>query len=126
MSDADKTTIKIRAFPDKAGADVAQNNLTEEQNNTLELVKKTAQLKAEMNKSIELQKTIEQLQQSLKKEQAESADMAQKAVSLEAKAKELAELESKEKRVAELEAKVKELTETLGKISGIASTGKAV
>lgn len=125
MSDADKTTIKIRAYPDKAGADVAQNNLTEEQNNTLELVKKTAQLKAEMNKSIELQKTIEQLQQSLKKEQADSAEMAQKAVSLEAKAKELAELEAKEKRVAELEAKVKELSEALGKISGIASTGKA-
>lgn len=115
MSDADKTTMKLRPYPGNAGADVMHNNLTEEQNNTLELVKKTAQLKEEMKKSLELQNTIEELQQSLEQEKAGSAGMADQAATLEAK----------EKRMAELEAKVRELTEALGKISGIAAAGKS-
>ena len=123
MSDADKTTIKVRAYPDKAGK-VAQSNLTEEQNNALELVKKTALLEEEKKISLEHLKTIEQLQESLKQEKAKTVEMAEKAVMLEAKLKELAGMEVRAKKVVELEAKVKELTEVLGKISGIASTGK--
>jgi methyl-accepting chemotaxis protein len=125
MSDAEKTTIKLRAYPDKAGGDVAQSNLTEDQNNALELVKRTAQLQEEKNKSLELQMTIEQLRESLKQEQTKTAEMANMAVGLEAKVKELGEQETKVKKVAELEAKVKELTEVLGKISSIAAAGKA-
>jgi chromosome segregation ATPase len=125
MSDAEKTTIKLRAYPDKAGGDVAQSNLSEDQNNALELVKKTAQLQEEKNKSLELQKTIEQLGESLKQEQANTAGMAKKMAVLETKIKELSEQETQVIKVAELEAKVKELTEALGKIAGIASVGKS-
>jgi DNA repair exonuclease SbcCD ATPase subunit len=121
MSNADKTTIKVRSYPDNA---VPQSNLTEEQNNALELVKKTAQLEEEKKKSLEHLKTIEQLQENLKQEKAKSAEMAEKAVMLEAKVKELAALEAKVNKMAEMEAKVKELSEVLGKISGIAASGK--
>jgi predicted RNase H-like nuclease (RuvC/YqgF family) len=125
MSNADKTTIKLPVNPGKAVGDVAQSNLTEDQNNALELVKRNAQLREEKNKSLELQMTIEQLREDLKGEQAKIADMAKKTAMLEAKVKELSEQGTNVKKVAELEAKVKELTEALGKISGIASTGKA-
>jgi hypothetical protein len=60
-------------------------------------------------------KTIEQLRESLKQEQARTAEMVRKTAGLEAK----------ENKSAELEAKVKELTEALSKISNIATAGKA-
>ena len=125
MSNADKTTIKLPVQPGKAVGDAAQSNLSKDQNNALELVKRAAQLQDEKNKSFELQKIIEQLKESLKQEQAKTTEMANMALGLEAKLKELAEQGTNVKKVAELEAKVKELTEALGKISGIASTGKA-
>lgn len=122
MSNTDKTTIKLPAQP---GREAAQNNLTEDQNNALELVKKNAQLQEEKNKSLEMQMTIEQLRESLKEEQAKSAGIAERAVMLEARIKEVTEHGASANRVAELEARVKELTDLLGKISGIASAGKA-
>ena len=124
MSNADKTTIKLPVPPGKAVGE-AQNNLTEDQDNALELVKRTAQLKEEKNRALELQKTIEQLRESIKLEQARADEIAEKAIKLETKVKELSEQGANVKKVAELEAKVKELTEALGKISGIAATGKA-
>lgn len=124
-SKADKTTIKLRAYPDKAAGDVAQSNLSEDQNNALEQLKKSAQLEEEKKKSLEYLKTIEQLRESLRQEQDKTAEMANMALGLEGKLKGLAELEAKAKKVAELEAKVKELTEVLGRISGIAAAGKA-
>lgn len=125
MSNADKTTIKVRAYSGDANNVAPRNNLTEGQNNALELVKKTAQLEEEKKKSLEHLKTIEQLQASLKQEQTNTAEMVKKIAGLEAKVKELSGLETKAKELAALEAKVKELTEVLGKISGIAATGKA-
>ena len=135
MSNADKTTIKTRTFPEGAKPVVPQNNLTEAQEKALELAKKNALIAEEKNKLLEHLKTIEQLRESLKQEQARTAEMAEKALMFEAKVKELTaleaklknstELEAKVKKMAELEAKVKELTEALGKISGIASAGKA-
>jgi hypothetical protein len=125
MSKADKTTIKTRAFSDNAKSAVLQSNLTEAQEKSLELIKKNALLEEEKRKSLEHLMTIEQLRESLKQEQAKAAEMAERAVALESKLKELAGMEAKVKNVAELEAKVKELSEVLGKISGIASTGKA-
>ncbi|OGS99357.1 MAG: hypothetical protein A3F73_06020 [Gallionellales bacterium RIFCSPLOWO2_12_FULL_59_22] len=123
MSDADDTTVKISAYSGKA--DIApQNNLTEEQNNALDLVKKSSLLEEEKRKSIEYLKTIEQLHASLKQEQAKTAEMAKKMTALEAQAKELPALEAKAKRSVELEAKVKELTGALGKISNIAAAGE--
>ena len=124
MANADETTIRLRAYSDNAERIVPQNNLTEAQNNALELVKKTAQLEEEKKKSLEYLKTIEQLRVCLKQEQAKTAEMSEKIAGLEAKVKESVGLEAKAKEFAELEAKVKELTEVLGKISGIAAAGK--
>jgi len=124
MSKPDQTTIKIRAYDGKAAGD-AQSNLSEEQNNALELVKKTAQLQEEKNRSLGHLKAIELLQESLRQEQARSAEMARVNAALEAQLKELAGQENNDKKVAGLEAKIKELTEVLGRISGIAAAGKA-
>lgn len=125
MSNADKTTIKLRAHPGKVADEEVHSNLSEEQNKALEQLKRNAQLEQEKNKSLELEKAVEQLKQSLKLEQAKTAEMANMALGLEEKLKELAELESKVKKVSELESKVQELSELLGKISGIAATGKS-
>lgn len=122
MTDKEKSTVKIPAYP---GREIPQNNLTEEQDKALELVKRTAQLQEEKNKSIELQKTIEQLRESLKLEQARADEIAEKAIKLEARVEKLTGQESNTKKVADLEARVKELTETLKKISGIASEGRS-
>ena len=121
MSNADKTTIKLPAQP---GKEAPQNNLTEDQNNALELAKRNAQLQEERNRTLEMQMIVEQLQESLRQEQEKSAGMAEKAVMLEARVKELAEQGASAGKVAELEARVKELTELLGKISGMAAAGK--
>jgi len=116
-------TVKTHAFPDGKSV-VPQNNLTPEQEKALEHAKKNALIAEEKSKLIEHLKTIEQLRESLKQEQSKAAEMAEKAVGLEAKVKELSGQESNAKKMADLEAKVKELTEALGKISGIASAGK--
>lgn len=118
-------TVKTCAFPGNAKSAASQSNLTEAQEKSLELAKKNAQLEEVKGKLLEHLKTIEQLRESLKQEQAKTAEMANMAVGLEAKVKELSEQETKVKKVTELEAKVKELTEALGKISGIAAAGKA-
>jgi methyl-accepting chemotaxis protein len=118
-------TVKTRAFPDGKKSAASQGNLTEAQEKSLELAKKNAQLEEAKSKLLEHLKTIEQLRESLKQEQAKTAEMAKKTDVLEAKVKELAGLESNVKKVAELEAKVNELSEVLGKISGIAAAGKA-
>ena len=116
----DKTikTVKLRTFSDgsdNAKSNAPQSNLTEDQNNILELAKKNAQLEEEKKKSLEQTKIIEQLREILKQEQAKAAEMAKKMAGLEVKVKELAELETK----------VKELTELLDKISSIATAGRA-
>jgi hypothetical protein len=121
MTDTEKSTIKIPAYP---GRDIPRNNLTEEQDNALELVKRNAQLQEEKNRSLELQMTIEQLRESLKLEQEKTNELAERAVQLEARVDELAGREGNNKKVVELEAKVMELTEVLRKISGIATAGK--
>jgi DNA repair ATPase RecN len=118
-------TVKTRAFPGDAKSAALQSNLTEDQEKSLELAKKNAQLEEVKGKLLEHLKTIEQLRESLKQEQAKTAEMAKKTDVLEAKVKELAGLESNVKKMAELEAKVKELSEMLSKISGIAAAGKA-
>jgi chromosome segregation ATPase len=118
-------TVKTHAFPDNANIVAPQSNLTEAQEKALELAKKNALIAEEKSKLLEHLKTIEQLGESLKQEQARSAEMAKEMAALEAKLKVLAEQEAKVKKVDELEAKVKELTEVLGKISGIAAAGKA-
>ncbi|MGA8864967.1 MAG: hypothetical protein WBM09_10895 [Gallionella sp.] len=124
MAESDKTTIKIRAYEGKAAADDPQSNLSEEQNNALELVKKTAQLQEERKKSLEHLKAIESLQEIIKQEQARSAELAKTAASLEAQLKELSGPGSNVQKIAELEARVKELSGVLSNISVIAAAGK--
>lgn len=124
MSNEDETTIKVRAYSGNAENLVPQSNLTEEQSNALELVKKNAQLEDERKKLREHMQTIEQLRESIKQEQAKTAEMVKKIAVLEAKEKELAMMAVKVKEFAGLEAKVKELTEALGKISSIAASAK--
>ncbi|HUW75947.1 MAG TPA: hypothetical protein VMV70_04650 [Gallionella sp.] len=124
MSKSDRTTIKIRAYAGKATGDDAQSNLSAEQNNALELVKRAAQLQEERNKSLEHLKAIGLLQESLRQEQARAAEMEKMVAGLEAQLKELAAQETNVKKVAELEARVKELSEVLSKISGIVTLGK--
>lgn len=80
-----------------------------------EIAKKNTQLEEEKRKSLEHVKTIELLRESLKQEQAKTAEMEKKAAVFETKAKDL----------VVWEAKAKELSEMLGKISNIAATGKS-
>lgn len=108
-------TVKIRPFPGDTENNAPQSNLTEDQDKSLELVKKNAQLEEEKKKSLEQLKIIEQLRESLKQEQAKTAEMV----------KMMTEQEARTKASAVLEAKVKELTEALGKIAAIAAAGKA-
>lgn len=123
MSKTDRTTIKIRAYADKAAGE-AQSNLSEEQDNALELVKRTAQLQEEKSRSLEHQKTIAQLQECLKQEQARTAELEQSLAVLEARLKEFVEQDNAS-QFAELEAQVSALTDALGRISDIAAAGKA-
>ncbi|MDP1996211.1 MAG: hypothetical protein Q8J90_03350, partial [Gallionella sp.] len=72
-------TVKLRPFPGDAKDNSPQSNLTEDQDKSLELVKKNAQLEEEKKKSLEQLKIIEQLKESLKQEQARMAGMAKNA-----------------------------------------------
>lgn len=124
MAKPDQTTIKMRSYAGKAAGAAAQNNLSEEQDNALELVKRTAQLQEEKNRSLEHQKTIAQLQESLKQEQARTAEMEKSVAALEARLNELAEQDNAGK-LAELEARISELNDAMGRIADIAAAGKA-
>ncbi len=67
-------TLKLRTYSgDSNGA--AQGNRAKEQDLSLELEKKTALLEEERSKSVDLLKTIVQLRESLKQEQAKSAEL---------------------------------------------------
>jgi len=89
-------TVKIRAYPDDAKSNASQGNLADGQNISLELAMKNAQLEEEKSRSLEHLKTIVQLRESLKQEQAKTAEMARKMAEQDAKAKDLAALEANE------------------------------
>ena len=74
-------TLKLRTYSGDSN-DAAKGNRAKDQNVSLELEKKTAELEKktvlledERNKSVELLKTIVQLRESLKQEQAKSAEL---------------------------------------------------
>ena len=79
-----------------------------------QLAKKNAQLEEEKKLSLEYMRTIEQLRESIKQDQAKSAEINSK----------YDEMEAKTKAVAELETKVKELSGVLGMIARVAAAGK--
>jgi chromosome segregation ATPase len=74
MADMDKT-FKLRAFTDAAKNDVEKSNVADE-NKAQQLARKDALLLAEeRSKSLDLLKTIVQLRESLKQEQAKTAEL---------------------------------------------------
>lgn len=125
MSDTDETTVKIQSYAGAVERAAPQDNLTEEQNNALELVKRSAQLEEEKKKSLEHLQTIDRLQDSLKQEQSRNAEMAKKMAALEGQVKGIAALEAGVRKSIELEARVRELSAALAKISDIAAAGEA-
>lgn len=108
-------TVKIRAYSEATTANVPQGNLTEDQNNAVELVKKSSQLEEEKQKSSEYLKTIEQLRDSLKQEQAKMAEIAKKATALNANdlAIKDAQLEEEKSRTLENLKTIVQLRESL-------------
>ena len=122
MTKPDQTTIKMRAYSGKTAG--GESDLSEEQDNALELVKRTAQLQEEKNRSLEHQNTIARLQECLNQEQARTAELEKLLAALEARLEEFAKRDNASK-FAEMEAKVSALTDALGRISEIAAAGKA-
>jgi chromosome segregation ATPase len=101
-------TLKLHAYPDKAKSDVPQDNLAH----------KNAQLEEEKSKSLELLKTIVQLRESLKQEQAKTAEMEvkfNKLVVLEESqlAKKNAQLEEEKKKSLEQLRTIEQLRESI-------------
>jgi len=74
MSAMDKT-VKTRKYSEDIESGISYNNLTETQEQALELINKNAQLEAEKGRSLERLKIIEQLQERLDQQQAKMAEM---------------------------------------------------
>jgi len=92
-------TVKIRAFGDQAKNEVASDKPTIDRTTALEMEHKQAKLDEERNKSLEMLKTITQLRESLKQEQAKSAELESRLSKLE------------QDKTAEMEAKLRKLSE---------------
>lgn len=89
-------TVKIRAYPDDAKSNASQGDLADDQSRSLELAMKNAQIEEEKSRSHEHLKTIVQLRESLKQEQAKTAEMAKRMADQDAKVKDTAALEANE------------------------------
>ncbi|WP_283743216.1 hypothetical protein [Sideroxydans sp. CL21] len=74
MADMDKT-FKLRTFTDAAKNDVEKSNVADENKAQQLVAKKDALLAEERSKSLDLLKTIVQLRESLKQEQAKTAEL---------------------------------------------------
>ncbi|MDP2695585.1 MAG: hypothetical protein Q8O58_12075 [Gallionella sp.] len=108
-------TVKLRPFSGDAMDNSPQSNLTEDQDKSLELVKKNAQLEEEKKKSLEQLKIIEQLKESLKQEQVRMAGMAKNAAGPDANqlAVKDAQLEEEKSRSLENLKMIVQLRESL-------------
>ena len=87
-------TVKIRAYPGDAKSDAAQGSPAGDQDKSLELAMKDAQIEEEKSRAFEHLKTIVQLRESLKQEQAKTAEMARKIDAHDARIKELSDLDA--------------------------------
>ena len=117
-------TLKLRTYSGDSG-NAAQDNRTKEQSASLELEKKTAELEKktllleeERSKSVDLLKTIVQLRESLKQEQAKSAEMEariNKLASVEENqlARKNAQLEEEKKLSLEYMRTIEQLRESI-------------
>lgn len=97
-------TVRIRAYSEGAQNAPAKAKPAEGQNGPLELAMKDAQLEEERSRSLDHLRTIVQLRESLKQEQAKSAEMPKKLAELEARVKELTESDANAKALLESEA----------------------
>lgn len=68
-------TVKMRAFSGTENNEITRDNLSDEQNKSLELTKKTTQLEEEKKKALELLTMVEQLRANLKQEQSKTAEL---------------------------------------------------
>ena len=109
-------TVKLHAYTDDAKRESPQGNLTDEQNRSFELAKKSALLEDEKKRSLEHLQTIEQLRASLKQEQEKSAEQRKKFSGLETQelAKKNALLDEEKRKSQELLKIVEQLRESLG------------
>lgn len=96
-------TVKIRAYSDEPKAPGQAGKPVDEK--SLELAMKDAQIEEERSRSLEHLKTIVQLRESLKQEQARTAEAAKKVAELEGRLKGSSEQEANElaKKTAQLE-----------------------
>ena len=116
-------TVKLRAYPDDAKKTAETGKSVDEK--SLELAMKDAQIEEERSRSLEHLKTIVQLRESLKQEQARTAEAVRKAGELEARlkdtdsqetselAKKSALLEEEKKRSIEYMRMIEQLRESL-------------
>jgi polyribonucleotide nucleotidyltransferase len=100
-------TLKLRAYPDGAMKTAEAGKPADEK--SLELAMKDAQIEEERSRSLEHLKTIVQLRESLKQEQARTAEATLKAGELEARLKDAGSQEAGERaqKVAQLEEEKK-------------------
>lgn len=112
-------TVKLRAYAEAAANTVVPPaKPAEVQGASAELAKKEAQLEEEKNRTLELLKTIVQLRESLKQEQAKSADLDAKlnrlaAVEENQLARKNAQLEEEKRQSLEQLSMIEQLRESL-------------
>lgn len=99
-------TVKIRAFGGEGGTGEAARSEPAEDKHKIDLAMKDAQIEEERSRALEHLKTIVQLRESMKQEQAKSAELAKRVEDLEVKIRAIANLEAGEvaARNAQLEA----------------------
>ena len=111
-------TLKLRTYSGDTKNNGSLDNAAKEQKISLELEKKTAQLEDEKSKSIELLKTIVQLRESLKQEEAKSAELGAKlnklaSVEENQLARKNAQLEEEKKLSLEYMRTIEQLRESI-------------
>ncbi len=114
--------MKLRAFSPEAKREPVQEISAKDIGLALELEKKTGQLEEERKKVIEALNIVERVRESLRQEQAKTAELLARINAIESKGTVVeARITVAEAKAAEAEAKVQELTEALQKISMIAT-----
>ena len=111
-------TLKLRAYADAEKNKAPQSRQEKERNIALDLEKKSLLLEEEKNKSLDLLKTIVQLRESLKQEQARSAELDTKLTRLNSVeenqlARKNAQLEEEKAKSQEYLKTIEQLKESL-------------
>lgn len=96
-------TVKIRAYPDDAKSNAAQGKPADDQINSFESAKLHTLLEEEKRLSLEQMRKIEQLRESLKQEQARTAELEKKAAGLDANALAVKDAQLEEEKSRSLE-----------------------